>query len=97
NKSFYDPNVAVEIPLTSDEQDPPPFDELPPPDYQHPTIEFHKGWKDLGFAIAFWIYIIIVITLAGVFGIPVIVPYLKHIISLKKDTTSFDTNVSLFI
>lgn len=53
-------------------------DDPPPPPYEHPQIDFHRGWRDRGFAIAFWIQAMIIIITGLVFGIWFLLPSPQH-------------------
>jgi hypothetical protein len=82
--------VTTDIPLESADEVPPIIDDLPPP-YQHPKIEFNSGWKDCGFAIAFWLHVAVVIILSLVLGRPIVFPYVKQKVFNNQEETSFDT------
>jgi hypothetical protein len=82
-----------------DEIKPPSTDNTLPPANQYPQIEFNSGWagwKDRGFAIAFWIHFLVVAILAFVLGIPAI-----HADAQKSyndpTRTIFNFNADLFI
>jgi hypothetical protein len=78
---------------------PPIQDNALPPANQYPQIDFNRGWagwKDRGFAVAFWIHFLIVAILGFGLGIPAI-----HADAHKsyddKTRTAFDYNADLFI
>src|SRR5437762_3461129 len=77
---------------------PPTNNELPSAN-EYPKIEFHSGWagwKDRGFAIAFWIHFIIVVILAFALGVPAIRADTKKPYD-DPTRTVFDYNADLFI
>ncbi|CAF4855282.1 unnamed protein product, partial [Rotaria magnacalcarata] len=63
-------------PEHSSASSPPPVkDNTLPPAQQCPQMEFNTawaGWKDRGFAIAFWIHFILVTILGFVLGVPAV-------------------------
>jgi hypothetical protein len=93
-KAWLGENVAVNIPLRSPNEDETKMDENPPP-YEHPRVDFNSGWKDRGFAIAFWIHAAIVIILALVLGVPTIISYI-NLINQFSEKALKDNNQTLF-
>jgi hypothetical protein len=78
---------------------PPSKDNTLPPANQYPQIEFNSGWagwKDRGFAIAFWIHLLIVAVLGFALGIPAIRADGRKPFDDPTRTT-FDYNADLFI
>ncbi|CAF2506793.1 unnamed protein product [Rotaria sp. Silwood2] len=76
-----------------------PNDSGPPVPYQYPQVENNNGWsgwKDRGFAIAFWIHFIIVVVLGFVLGIPAIHDDAQKTYD-DPTRTVFDYNADLFI
>jgi len=78
DKNLLNEDPTVNIPLQYSVDGAPKTDEGPPA-YEHPEIDFTSGWKDRGFAIAFWIHTAAVIILGSVLGIPVVVHLIKNI------------------
>jgi hypothetical protein len=77
---------------------PPPYQELPPAN-EYPKIESTSGWagwQDPGFAIAFWIHLIIVVILGFAMGIPAIHADVQKPYD-DPSRTVFDYNADLFI
>lgn len=86
--------IGINIPLQSPDGGETKMDENPPP-YENPRVDFSSGWKDRGFAIAFWIHTAIVIILALVFGVPALSSHIKVIGDLS--TTALNgTSKTLF-
>jgi len=77
----------------------PPETTAMPPANDYPKIDYvagWSGWKDRGFAIAFWIHLVIVIILGFSLGVPAIRNDSKR--SYDDPTrTVFDYNADLFI
>ena len=77
----------------------PPRTATLPPANQYPQIDYvtgWSGWKDRGFAVAFWIHFLIVVILGFTLGIPAIRSDAKR--SYDDPTRSvFDYNADLFI
>ncbi|CAF4178138.1 unnamed protein product, partial [Rotaria sp. Silwood2] len=90
NKEIINDNYAVNFPLqpTHETQNDPDL----PPACEHPRVDFSSGWKDRGFAIAFWIHTIIVILVGLILGIPAIIAFVKDnsFDELKKVSSNFD-------
>ena len=84
----------------------PPADPIPsskentlPPPNQYPQLDYvsgWSGWKDRGFAIAFWIHLLVVTILAFSLGIPAIRSDSNKPFDDPTRTT-FDYNADLFI
>jgi len=84
----------VDIPLEShDDETSKLNDPSVPPEYQSPKIDFNEGWKDRGFAIIFFLYLIAVMITSLVLGIPAIQSYAEHMKHHGKPTL-FDINKS---
>ena len=87
-------------PLSDTKSPPPPLeDKTLPPANQYPQIDFNSGWagwKDRGFAIAFWIHFLIVAVLGFALGIPAIRADAGKSFDDRTRTT-FDYNADLFI
>jgi hypothetical protein len=94
DKAWLGETTAVNIPLQSPNEDETKMDENPPL-YQNPRVDFSSGWKDWGFAIAFWIHAVIVIILALVLGVPTMISYIKLINEVSKKAIE-DNNQTLF-
>ncbi|CAF4406648.1 unnamed protein product, partial [Rotaria sordida] len=78
---------------------PPPQGTAFPVASQYPQVEFNNGWagwKDRGFAIAFWIHFILVVVLGLALGIPAIRADAKKPYD-DPTRTLFDYNADLFI
>jgi hypothetical protein len=91
-KESYANNIAVTLPFkTTDET------ELPPPVYKNPQI-INDGWKNIGFAIAFWIHTLIVIFIALILGIPALFYYSRFSSddSLKQVALLFNIKIILY-
>lgn len=69
--------AAATAPLQQDVYPPLNKDDEQPPAYENPRIDFSGGWKDRGFAIAFWIHFIIVTLIGCILGIPTVVSFAK--------------------
>ncbi|CAF3282293.1 unnamed protein product [Rotaria socialis] len=93
-----DPSHNPEYPSASGSS-PPLKDNTLPPAQQCPQMEFNTawaGWKDRGFAIAFWIHCILVIILGFALGIPAVRADARK--SFDDPTrTALDYNANLFI
>ena len=87
----------VDIPLEShDDETSKLNDPSVPPEYQSPKIDFNEGWKDRGFAIIFFLYLIAVMITSLVLGIPAIQSYAEHMKHHGKPTL-FDINMTLLL
>ena len=96
NQAFLGGAATTNIPLESADEVPPVIDDLPPP-YEHPRIDFNSGWKDRGFAIAFWLHVAAVIIIGLVLGRPIVLPYVKQRMFNNQTQTSFDTMSKAFV
>ncbi|CAF1154944.1 unnamed protein product [Rotaria sordida] len=86
-------------PYSSSSPPPPPQGTAFPVASQYPQVEFNNGWagwKDRGFAIAFWIHFILVVVLGLALGIPAIRADAKKPYD-DPTRTVFDYNADLFI
>ncbi|CAF0833344.1 unnamed protein product [Rotaria sp. Silwood1] len=97
-ESFSDIKSTTPIPPSSSSSSPPQGTALPVAS-QYPQVEYNygwSGWKDRGFAIAFWIHFIVVVVLGFALGIPAIRADAQK--SYDDPTrTVFDYNADLFI
>ena len=74
-------------------------DDSPPPPYEHPRIDFHRGWRDRGFAIAFWIQAMIIVIAGLVFGIWSLIPLSQRDafeLKLPSKVSHIDGNIFLY-
>ncbi|CAF1408712.1 unnamed protein product [Rotaria magnacalcarata] len=87
-------------PEHSSASSPPPVkDNTLPPAQQCPQMEFNTawaGWKDRGFAIAFWIHFILVTILGFVLGVPAVRADARERFD-DPTRTALDYNANLFI
>ena len=93
DKAWSGETAAVNIPLQYPNEDEIKMDENPPP-YQNPRVDFSSGWKDRGFAIAFWIHAAIVIILALVLGVPRIKSHINSASEVSQNAIK-GSNVTL--
>ena len=78
-----------DIPLES-------MNDPPPPSYKPPEIDFHRGWRDIGFTIAFWIQALLVIITGLIFGIQSLLLLSHDDLFHQKLSKVFDLNVHVF-
>jgi len=83
--------VGINLPLRSVDEIETKTDN-DPPSYEYPQLDFSGGWKNLGFAIVFWIHAIIVILVGVILGIPTVFSSFKHDTSSNLESRSFDTD-----
>ncbi|CAF4814143.1 unnamed protein product [Rotaria sp. Silwood1] len=95
DKTMLNDTVDIHVSLRSAEETETKTDNDPPL-YEYPQLDFSGGWKDLGFAIVFWINAIAVILVGIILGIPTIVSSLNHDTSSQMETTSFDASIKPF-
>lgn len=90
-KSLSNDVPATNIPLDS-------INDPAPSAYEHPHIDFHRGWRDRSFAIAFWIYASLIIITGFLLGrwslIPLSQHYTFHLNLLKVST--FNETIFLY-
>ncbi|CAF3346552.1 unnamed protein product [Rotaria sp. Silwood2] len=96
DKTVFGENMAVNIPLQLADENETKMD-TDPPLYETPQVDFSSGWKDRGFAIAFWIHTIAVILVGLILGAPIVFSIVRNIEFNSLEQSSVNLNIKVYL